>query len=88
MGGLGLLSMSVAVAAEPGVNALDYPGGAWPPYVVGAGIGVLSWLTFFNRPHQEHHRRHSEAIRSNCRCAPTKPAPKRCSNKHNWITNG
>jgi uncharacterized protein len=47
MGGLGLLSMSVAVAAEPGVNALDYPGGAWSPYVVGAGIGVLSWLTFY-----------------------------------------
>jgi hypothetical protein len=39
--------MSVAVAAEPGVNALDYPGPAWSPYVVGAGIGVLSWLTFY-----------------------------------------
>jgi uncharacterized protein len=47
MGGLGLLATSVAVAAEPGVNALDYPGGAWSPYVVGAGIGVLSWLTFY-----------------------------------------
>jgi uncharacterized protein len=47
MGGLGLLSMCVAVAAEPGVNALNYSGPAWSPYVVGAGIGVLSWLTFY-----------------------------------------
>lgn len=47
IGGFGLLSMSVAVAAEPGVNALTYPGPAWSPYVVGAGIGVLSWLTFY-----------------------------------------
>jgi hypothetical protein len=39
--------VSVAVAAEPGVNALNYPGPAWSPYVVGAGIGVLSWLTFY-----------------------------------------
>jgi hypothetical protein len=29
------------------VNSLDYPGPAWSPYVVGAGIGVLSWLTFY-----------------------------------------
>lgn len=46
-GGLALLSVSSAVAAEPGVNPLDYPGPAWSPYVVGAGIGVLSWLTFY-----------------------------------------
>jgi uncharacterized protein len=45
--GLALLPISAAVAAEPGVNALDYPGPAWSPYVVGAGIGVLSWLTFY-----------------------------------------
>lgn len=45
--GLALLPMSVAAAAEPGVNALDYPGPAWSPYVVGAGIGILSWLTFY-----------------------------------------
>ncbi len=52
LSGLGLLPMSVAGAAEPGVNALDYPGPAWSPYVVGAGIGVLSWLTFYfsNKP--------------------------------------
>jgi hypothetical protein len=30
-----------------GVNAANYDGGAWSPYVVGAGIGVLSWLTFY-----------------------------------------
>lgn len=29
------------------MNALDYPGPAWSPYLVGAGIGVLSWLTFY-----------------------------------------
>ncbi len=45
--GLALLPMRAAVAAEPGVNALNYPGSAWSPYVVGAGIGVLSWLTFY-----------------------------------------
>lgn len=47
LSGLALLPMSVAVAAEPDVNALNYPGPAWSPYVVGAGIGVLSWLTFY-----------------------------------------
>src|ERR1700759_4234271 len=30
----------------PGTLALTYAGGAWSPYIVGAGIGVLSWLTF------------------------------------------
>ena len=29
------------------MNALDYSGPAWSPYVVGAGIGILSWLTFY-----------------------------------------
>jgi len=29
------------------MNALEYPGPAWSPYVVGAAIGVLSWLTFY-----------------------------------------
>lgn len=45
--GLALLSMRTAGAAEQGVNALNYSGPAWSPYVVGAGIGVLSWLTFY-----------------------------------------
>ena len=47
IGAVALLPLTVAVAAEPGVNALSYPGPAWSPYVVGAGIGVLSWLTFY-----------------------------------------
>ena len=38
---------SVASAAGFGVNATDYDGGVWSPYVVGAAIGVLSWLTFY-----------------------------------------
>lgn len=29
------------------MNALNYPGPVWSPYIVGAGIGVLSWLTFY-----------------------------------------
>lgn len=47
LSGLTILPASVAVAAESGVNALHYPGPTWSPYVVGAGIGVLSWLTFY-----------------------------------------
>ncbi|MCC5846845.1 MAG: YeeE/YedE family protein [Verrucomicrobia bacterium] len=29
------------------MNALQYSGPAWSPYLVGTGIGVLSWLTFY-----------------------------------------
>jgi len=36
-----------AHAAGVTPDALSYPGPAWSPYVVGAGIGVLSWLTFY-----------------------------------------
>jgi len=43
-----ILSLTaLAGAADFGVNSKDYDGGAWSPYVVGAGIGVLSWLTFY-----------------------------------------
>jgi len=35
-----------AAAINP-VNSLDYQGPAWSPYLVGALIGVLSWLTFY-----------------------------------------
>ena len=35
------------LVADFGVNATNYDGGAWSPYVVGAGIGILSWLTFY-----------------------------------------
>ena len=38
---------TIATAADFGVNATAYDGGAWSPYIVGAGIGVLSWLTFY-----------------------------------------
>lgn len=47
IGAFALLPMSVAVAAEPVVNALNYSGPAWSPYLVGAAIGVLGWLTFY-----------------------------------------
>lgn len=34
-------------AAEIAVDARQYPGPAWSPYLVGALLGVLSWLTFY-----------------------------------------
>lgn len=36
-----------AGAAEISVDARQYPGPAWSPYLVGALLGVLSWLTFY-----------------------------------------
>lgn len=36
-----------AQAMELAVDARQYPGPAWSPYVVGALLGVLSWLTFY-----------------------------------------
>jgi uncharacterized membrane protein YedE/YeeE len=42
-----LLFIGAAVDAGASVDALDYPGPAWSPYLVGAGIGVLSWLTLY-----------------------------------------
>ena len=36
-----------ALAGDPAIDARNYPGPAWSPYIVGAGIGVLSWLTFY-----------------------------------------
>ena len=38
---------ALAGAVEFGVDARDYDGAAWSPYLVGAGIGVLSWLSFY-----------------------------------------
>ena len=38
---------TLAFAADPALDARSYSGPAWSPYVVGAGIGVLSWLTFY-----------------------------------------
>jgi len=34
------------LTTAPGTDPLEYSGPAWSPYLVGAGIGVLSWLTF------------------------------------------
>ena len=42
-----IFAPSVAFAAEPKIDARNFPGPAWSPYLVGAGIGVLSWLTFY-----------------------------------------
>ena len=47
IGWLLMLPAQEAFAAGADVNALDYPGPDWSPYVVGAAIGVLSWLTFY-----------------------------------------
>ena len=47
---LGTLALLLICGAADGgtiVDARDYPGPAWSPYLVGAGIGVLSWLTFY-----------------------------------------
>lgn len=41
-----LLLPSLASAADIGVDARNYDGPAWSPYLVGGLIGVLSWLTF------------------------------------------
>jgi uncharacterized protein len=37
----------LAAVADFGADARGYDGGAWSPYLVGAGIGVLSWITFY-----------------------------------------
>ena len=42
-----LSTLILIAAADFGVDARNYDGGAWSPYVVGAGIGVLSWLTLY-----------------------------------------
>ena len=44
---LALVLPPCAFAAGPALDATNYPGPAWSPYLVGAGIGVLSWLTFY-----------------------------------------
>ena len=42
-----MLLPSIARAAEVVVDSRHYSGLAWSPYVVGALLGVLSWLTFY-----------------------------------------
>lgn len=41
-----LAAMIPAEAAERVAPATAYDGAVWSPYLVGAGIGVLSWLSF------------------------------------------
>ena len=43
----GALLPATAFAVDPAIDARNYDGPAWSPYLVGAGIGVLSWLTFY-----------------------------------------
>jgi uncharacterized membrane protein YedE/YeeE len=38
---------TLAVAAPPGTNPLEYAGPAWSPYLVGGLIGLLSMATFY-----------------------------------------
>jgi hypothetical protein len=47
IGSLAFQFICAAADAGASVDALDYPGPAWSPYLVGAAIGVLSWLTFY-----------------------------------------
>ena len=47
IGSLALLLICAAADAGASVDARDYPGPAWSPYLVGAAIGVLSWFTFY-----------------------------------------
>ncbi len=48
IGCFALLCILYTIAeAATGMEAGDYSRAAWSPYVVGTGIGVLSWLTFY-----------------------------------------
>jgi len=47
IGILALLFLCAAADARASVETLDYPGPSWSPYLVGAAIGVVSWLTFY-----------------------------------------
>jgi uncharacterized protein len=43
----GVGACGLAQAAEVGIDSTAYDGPAWSPFIVGAGIGILSWLTFY-----------------------------------------
>jgi len=48
IGALALMLPQIAWAAAPaGTDPRAYSGPVWSPYIAGAGIGVLSWLTFY-----------------------------------------
>ena len=43
-----LLALPLCAGAATGTpDARNYPGAAWSPYIVGAGIGVLVWLALY-----------------------------------------
>lgn len=42
-----LLSVKADAVVYAGTNPQDYSGPSWSPYLAGAGIGVLSWFTFY-----------------------------------------
>jgi len=42
-----LVPQMASAVVYPGADPHEYSGPAWSPYIVGAGIGVLSWLTFY-----------------------------------------
>ncbi len=42
-----LAAHTPALAAGPIPHAQDYSGPAWNPYLVGAGIGMLVWMTMY-----------------------------------------
>lgn len=44
---LAVVCSQSASASEQALDAGNYPGPAWSPFLVGAGIGVLAWLTFY-----------------------------------------
>lgn len=41
-----LLSFQTIAAVPTGISP-EFEASAWSPYIVGAGVGVLSWLTFY-----------------------------------------
>ena len=47
IGSIAFLPTCAVAAGVPSVDAPVYPGPAWSPYLIGATIGVLSWLTFY-----------------------------------------
>ena len=46
-GSLAFLLICAAAGAETGLDTLVHPEPAWSPYLAGAGIGVLCWMTFY-----------------------------------------
>jgi len=47
LAGCYLLPGSSLAVMDTATDPRFYPGAAWSPYLVGAGIGILSWFTFY-----------------------------------------